>query len=391
MKMKMRWEDLGAGKMWSVENEKVKLDILKVNSDFKIISEGGLHLICPKYNIDWKEEEKFLRSIVIDDNGFVVSSGWKKFGNYGEFSQDKVIVDEALKENKIKFSHKHDGSLAIRYVYNGEVFFRTRGTLFGGTDTEDNVAYGERFKTTALKYPILLDNTFMTDRSLLFEYVSPSNLIVIRYEEEDLIFLGFVSHDNLQNGRWEEVEKIAIENKFNLVRLHELPKNPIKLLEEIKTWKDEGVVIRCNDDQTFVKMKSDYYLENHRFKFSMTYIMIVDFVLLNDVKSEEELIDNLKLLYDWEIIEIAKGFYQRYLKAIEVKNNIISKIEQYIKEFKNNLISTDERERKKQFALSLNNFEELPKSYLPIAFCIFDDRLDKLDNLCKKLILTEGK
>ena len=54
----------------------------------------------------------------------------------------------------------------------------------------------------------------MTDRSLLFEYVSPDNVIVIRYKEEDLVFLGYVLHKDLSIGEWEDVLKISKENNL---------------------------------------------------------------------------------------------------------------------------------------------------------------------------------
>lgn len=398
--------------MWSTINGKMKLDISKVNSNFRITSENGLHLVHPKKNLwEWEEEEKYLRSVVVDDDGFVVSCSWKKFGNYNEFKNDTDTLNNALANNGVvRFSHKEDGSLCIRSVINGQVIMRTRGTLFGGKSEDEQVAYGERFRKVAQdKYRILLDPNFMSDRSLLFEYVAPSNLVVVRYKEEDLIFLGFIKHNNLEVGRWTDVEKIANENGFNLVRLHDLPREPLKLLEEIKTWKDEGIVARCGNDQIFVKVKSAYYLANHRMKFSMNYLTIVEFIEGGNICSEEQLANDLKACnYDWEVVESAKEFYRRYEVAVKLKNDVVFEALEFFEKFKKEwdlkkptpvkrnwqFNMEEQRLRKKEFALLLNkaSFNNLPSKLVrPMAFCLYDNKQERLHELCRKIVLTEGK
>ncbi|MFA5048342.1 MAG: hypothetical protein WC516_04965 [Patescibacteria group bacterium] len=398
--------------MWSIENGKMKLDISKVRSDFKIVSANGLHLVHPRKNLwEWEGDEKYLRSVVVDDDGFVVSCSWKKFGNYGEFRDETTALVQALRNGgTVHFSHKHDGSLCIRSVYNKNVIMRTRGTLFGGEDNDEQITYGERFRKVAqIKYPILLDPKFMTDRSLLFEYVAPSNLVVIRYKEEDLIFLGYIKHDDLRVGQWHEVEKIAKDFKFNLVELHDLPRDPHKLLEEIKIWKDEGIVARCDDDQVFVKVKSAYYLASHRMKFSMNYLTMVEFIEGGEIQSESQLIDNLRSCdFDWEIIESAKEFYSRYTKAYQLKEAILTAAKNFFVVFEEkwNVETVEpkkrnwqwemdtQRVRKKEFALLLNktDFDELPVFFVrTIAFALYDDRQEQIHNFCRKIILTEGK
>lgn len=398
--------------MWSIEKGKMKLDISKVRSDFKITSENGLHLIHPKKNLwEWEDEEKNLRSLVVDNNGFVVSSGWKKFGNYGEFKNDTDVLNFALaNDGVVRFTEKIDGTLLIRSVFDNEVIFRTRGTLYGGEDSDEQAAFGERFKKVAKeKYPILLDPSFMFDRSLLFEYIAPTNLVVIRYKEEDLIFLGFVKHDDLSVGKWLETQKISTDYNLNLVNLHVLPREPLQLINEIKTWKDEGIVARCNDDQIFVKIKSAYYLANHRMKFSMNYLTMVEFIEGGNIQSEDQLVADLKACdYDWEVIESAKEFYHRYENAVELKNRLMQAAQNFFNNFENEWNSKvvlpakknwqfkmeNQRLRKKEFALSLNktNFDNLPSNFIrPLSFCIYDNKQERLHELCRKIILTEGK
>jgi hypothetical protein len=310
--------------MWTHELNKlsVRLDLSKVNKNFKRVEDNGYTLIIPKKNLwDWEEDEKFLRSVVVDKDGYVVSCSWPKFGNYGEFSKDTNILRDALNNNEeVMFSQKEDGSLCIRSVIDGKVVMRTRGTLYGGKRGEDDEpSYGERFfKVASDKYPKLLDPNWMSDRSLLFEYVSPSNLVVVKYKEEDLIFIGFVDH-GLHIGHWFELKSIAQEAKLNLVKLHTLPRNVNELLEEVKTWKSEGVVVRCDQNQVLVKVKSAHYLAQHRMRFSVNYKFMVEFIELSGVKSEDELVEELKACgYDFEIVETCLPFYHRYQKVEDI-------------------------------------------------------------------------
>ena len=89
--------------MWNYENGRTKLDLSSVRSEFKIVKDNGLNLIFPDKGsyVTYSEDEKKLRSIIVDDNGFVLSSAWPKFGNWGEFPNDTKILEDALKNNGV--------------------------------------------------------------------------------------------------------------------------------------------------------------------------------------------------------------------------------------------------------------------------------------------------
>jgi hypothetical protein len=376
--------------MWQIQDNKIRLDVKKVRTKFfNIVSENNLHLIYPKKNMwDWEEDEKWLRSIVVDDDGFVVSCSWKKFGNYGEFQNDAATLNECLKNNSsVNFTHKEDGSLCIRYVYNNEVFFRTRGTLFGGHDGE-KIHYGKRFKKVATeKYPKLLDPNWMNDKSLLFEFISPDNFIAIRYFTEDLIFLGFVKHNDLHIGTWEEITEISKDGNLNLVRAYDLSHDPNVLLEEIKTWKDEGIVIRCNNDQTFVKMKSASYLAAHRMKYNMNYVSIVEFIQRANIANEEQFVKELrKCDYDWEIIASANMFYHKFLYIEKIKDEYLELAKSLTEEFiLNNPIIEDEKLRKKNFAKIACSQHKFVST---LMFLLYANK--NIELACNRFIITEG-
>lgn len=371
--------------MWSYVNDRIRLDISKIRDDFKIIHQDNLHFIHPKKNLwDWNEDERWLRSLIVDENGFVVSTGWKKFFNYGENLADTKLFNDNINDVNIKFSQKEDGSLCIRSVINGKVVFRTRGTIYGEWGEEEE-PYKDRFiKVAKGKYSVLLDETFATDKSLLFEYVAPTNKIVINYDEEDLIFLGFIYHNNLQISEWDEIKEFANRHKLNIVKQFDLPREPIKLLEEIKNWKIEGIVIRYK--QLFLKIKSDYYKELFKMKFSINYKFIAEFCITANIQTEKKLISKFQELdYDWEIIEFAKQYYYRYTDAVKYTEQL----KNYAVLFVNNFHSdeSDKIKRRKEFAEYV--FKNSNKFERPIIFSTYSGDEKEVKNICNKLIVNE--
>jgi hypothetical protein len=396
--------------MWSTKNGKVVLDISKIRSDFRVVSQDGLNLVCPKKNMwDWSDEEKWLRSVVVDDNGLVVSCAWKKFGNYGEFSTDTSVLDWALKHKKpVLFTHKEDGSLCIRSVMNNRVVMRTRGTLYGGYAEEGEETFAERFqKVAANKYPAVLDPSMFQDRSLLFEYVSPTNRIVINYKEDDLVFIGAIIHGNLRICSWAELELIASSFDLNLVKVHELPTSSVEIIHAVNEWDDEGVVTRCNfspvpfgpkaeiiKDQVLVKIKSAKYLAKHRMKFSMSYKFMVEFVELSTIVGEAELVKKLRDCdYDWETIDAAKQFYERYRAACKLTDDAMKIARRLHSEFLADALPEwagggDLVKQRKEYAQIACAQGGLIR---PMMFALYDGKVDRLNALRKKIILTEGK
>jgi hypothetical protein len=386
--------------MWSQRNGKVILNINKIRDDFKIVSDNGLHLIFPKKNLwDWNRDELWLRSIIVNDDGEVVSCSWKKFGNYKEFEFDTEIFEKELKSGStIRHSNKEDGTLCIRSIINDKLVLRTRGTMYGDSTMDNKEPFNKRFmKVMVEKYPKMLDTSIEPDKSLLFEYISPDNMIVVKYKEADLIFLGYVSHNDLHIGTWEEIEEVAQRYGLNLVNLHQLStRSPIKIVETINEWNTEGIVVRCCNDQVFVKIKSAQYLANHKLKYSMNYEMILEFIWNYDIKNEEGFVDLLKRCgWDWELIESAKEYYVRYEKAYKLKITLLDKARDIVMNFniqnpENNFV--DEKARRKCLAQMIFSVDmDFAKFIRPMVFALYEKRMDKVDSICRKIIIGEGE
>lgn len=375
--------------MWKFTKDNLILDYTKVNENFRIVKDNDLVLITPKKNVwEWKDEERWLRSIVVNNNGYVVSCGWPKFGNYGEFLEDTRLLHKALADldTEVFYTRKEDGSLCIRSVINGKVVFRTRGTLFGG-ECEDEEPFWEKFKRVANeKYSILLDPTYMPKTSLLFEYVAPDNRIVISYENEDLIFIGAIDHSNLRIHTYNELENITYQSGFNLVKTHSLPRKAKELIKNIEEWKDyEGIVVRFNDKM--VKIKSLHYCNLHRLASNITYSYIAE--LAENFGSEDELRTQLiSVGLDFENIRSALELYGEYRKYGEEFDNFHRQARELYHKFdKETNMFMPEVKRRKAFATFAGQQHPIVRS---LMFIVYDGKKSNILKMKKKYTDSRG-
>lgn len=295
----------------------IALQLPQEKSGFKITERGDLTLVVPsKLKHEWEEHERPYRSVILDKNGKVVSSGFPKFGNLGEpsFVDHQAILNTALESDKeIWMTEKFDGSLAIRSVIDGKVVFRTRGTFDGGPFAEPMRRIAEE------RYPALLDPKMEPDKSLLFEFVSPDPefRIVIRYEQDDLVLLGSVDHDDLALANRKEIETLAEAYNLNMVNTTTLPNDIDALVEQVSEWEDrEGVVVRCNEGQVLIKVKALPYLALHRLQSHLTAKNIRQHCEAHGVQKVE---DFQKIIFDmggdWEMVKDAGPLVEQYLEG----------------------------------------------------------------------------
>lgn len=377
--------------MWKSINGCLYLDINKVNRDeFNIKEQDGLRLIFPRKNKwEWKEEERNLRSIIVDENGKVVSSAWSKFGNYGEFRDDTDTLNAFLiNEAPVHFTLKMDGSLCCRSVINGKVVLRTRGTMYGGEDQEEQIAFGKRFyKVAEEKYPIMLDPTWYVNCSLLFEYVSPDNVIVVNYDTEDLIFLGGVYHNDLTPIPYEVAQHIAKQHNLNLVKTATLPNKAKDILANIDEWKTEGVVARVGN--VFVKIKSAWYMALHKLKAQMNYETIAEVCIKDNITNEIDLIKYCgEHSYDYELIVSATKLFQEYLVYRNMGEDLLKQGTEFVNNFQSSITKPVEPAKKrKEFAQLVCKESGVYKAML---FALYDNKIDQAKGFIEKIIYNKG-
>ena len=309
---------------------------------FKVTEVDGLRLIMPHHstagsNDAWERDNLWLRSRVeCMKNKDTISQGFGKFFNLGQGPDglriDPAYILKAIHDNRrVVATLKYDGSCLIRSVYKGEVFFRTRGSL--KYQYHDNAQ--PEMDQFLVKYPKLADPTWETGRSLLFEWVTPSFQIVIPYEEADLFLLGAVDHghrhySHLRYSTMEELEPISAESGIKLIEYH--------VIDSVKKWHEfyhetlnhreiEGYVLRMDDEQNLVKVKSTPYVTKHGIKSNLSFKSMVEFWLQHGQESVyQAILGQIEKLYDEEVVMWALPFIDNLFIAVDAWNEVYGEL-----------------------------------------------------------------
>jgi hypothetical protein len=148
------------------------------------------YLINPEIDAKWNTNNLFYRSLITDREGNVLSSGFPKFFNYGE---KKDCYPNPENFNDWKLEDKIDGSLLIADYVNDQFSMRTRGTV--SYSSQENA---KDFELLPEKYPKVVN--FLKENqhlSLLFEIVTPNNIIVVRAQQIEFYFIGAINKNGM--------------------------------------------------------------------------------------------------------------------------------------------------------------------------------------------------
>jgi len=338
--------------------------------------------------IDWKL--RFLRSMHIREDGSIISLGFPKFMNLGEGregSKYRVTEDDVLKHvgSDLIATLKIDGSLLIRFVDEGEVRWRTRGACRVGLSNAWEI---DMFCD---QFPELADPNLYPDVSLLFEWVSPENKIVLTYNEPKIILIGGISFT--QSVPWydadpqllgmDELDQIAGTLGVELVEYYSLQTEDdvSKLIENMKVNNEiEGFVLRFDDGQRMVKVKTEQYLILHALRSNLTTEKLIELWFQWEQPDFTRYQKKFAETYDWECWKWALSAVSSMFDGIKV----VKKIYTHVKEF----VEANRHEDRKTFALmSQERFNDIN---LSLCFSLLDGKEMSRENW-KKLVLRNCK
>jgi hypothetical protein len=269
-------------------------------------------LVTPKMmGVEWTEDNKYFRSSIWRKSDMhPISLGFRKFMNCGE----KPSFEPFPENDKLTAITKIDGSCLLVSKYKGELIIRTRGTV--DATKLDN---GHEIYHLVLKYPKAFDNVYLNSENctLLFEWTTPSNRIVLNETAEPTLWLiGLVIHENKINNEFYQYDsqsdldyiakELEVERPATLI--FSVKEDIEKLKTVIEPLKDiEGVVIYDESGQVLKKIKTLRYLELHRV---FTGVKSVDhlfdiFVEYGEPK-REEFEKQLATNFDWELVTTLK-------------------------------------------------------------------------------------
>lgn len=318
-----------------------KIDREQFNIKQSVIAGENAYLVTPKGHATiWSQENKIFRSSIWNEQGELISAGFPKFTNWGE-APDQFPVPSSL--DGCTVVDKIDGSCLIASRYKKQLILRTRGT-FDATQLENGEEL-DLFKANVLPRleKIVSDSAAMFKhvgcqlfidnlgyQSFLFEWVSPSNTIVVKHEQPRWVLIGRIYHSDYVLEKQGDLDHIA--KAYGMERPESFSfDSRDDLLSQVPDYLDvEGVCVYSNLDQNIHKIKTKWYLTRHRFKENATYKNIVELYVQNNRPDHIAFCDLIKGLYDFECLEYVKDHIQSLYKRKEEIDLIVNDCKLFI-------------------------------------------------------------
>ena len=329
----------------------MKIDIDKVDrTQFMVHHYHSLngeivHLIQPKnIGVKWTQDNKHMRSVVVNYEGEVISASFPKFTNYGE-NTEHFPVPNSLKHCTVV--EKLDGSTLIVSKYNGQYILRTRGTV--DASTMANGFELELFKEKILSK--LQDNNDTWNYSIIWEWLSPINKIVLRYSDEPMWkLIGFIDHTDYSLATQDVLDLMA--TKYDLLRPEIYTFTDITdMLQIVDKWQDrEGVCLYSKNGQTIHKIKAAKYLLLHHLKSELSSLeKIMDVWLEQGMTDYQTFYNYIVTTFDFELAEQIKGTISRIVDGKKEVNKIVDGMNSFVN---NRLRSLPTRKEQAQLVIS---------------------------------------
>jgi hypothetical protein len=271
-----------------------------------------VHLIQPQnIGINWTQETKIFRSSVWDNDGNLVSAGFPKFTNWGE-KPEVFPVPKSLKGATVM--EKLDGSLLVVSVWNGNLILRTRGTVdaYQLNNSYELEAFKEYADKLLSDWSEKYGETWPT--SLLFEWTSPNQKIILNYGDEPQFYLvGAVEHFDYSIWPQDALDILAEMN--GLLRPPHYTFNDVAdLLANVEAWKGkEGVCVYSFDGNPQIhKVKGAWYLALHHMKSELaSFDKIIDVWFNLGRPSYTDFYNKVATQFDFELANQIQGDMSR--------------------------------------------------------------------------------
>lgn len=289
------------------------------------------------------------RGIIFDKAGWIMSRPFHKFFNVGERDETQINVLDLSKEHVIM--EKMDGSMIRPLLIDGEVRL---GTKMGLTDV------GAQAEKIAERIQLAWMQSVMAQNvTPLFEFVSPENRIVLKYDKPELVLLAL--RDNI-TGEYYDVEEVRIHEYLNIVPTYgSVEGNFGEYIERQRGMEGrEGDIIRFADGH-MLKIKNEWYVKIHKVKDMIrTDRHILALVLDNNIDDVLPHLDaeDLKYIRDFE----ASFWAARSKKIVSMSITI------------RDLLDKADGD-KKEMAVNILPNSGLPKSDWPFVFSVMDGKV----------------
>jgi hypothetical protein len=289
-----------------------------------VVGDETVYLIHPKsITTTWTKDTLIFRSSVWNSEGELISASFKKFFNWGEKSELYYTPFNLTSKGGVHIIEKLDGSTLIVSKYKGNYIYRTRGTLYAKTQQ----ANGSEIEV--LEKIIADANIFPADTwdySLIFEWVSPKNQIVIRYDEPQFYLIGQIFHNNYSYTPQNTLDCVA-KSILKVPRPKVFDFSSIKeMMDAVEAFKGtEGVCVYANEDQDIIKLKSLWYLTLHRLKSELSsFEKLVDLWIELNYPSYQEFETYITTNFDYELFKMVQGNLSALFDAKKEVDKIVA-------------------------------------------------------------------
>lgn len=221
---------------------------------------------------DYRKILRECRGKIFDaKTGLPIRTPYHKFFNVGEKEETQVNLIDLSQPHVIL--QKLDGSLIAPFdIRDGNTCYRIWGTKMGNTDIADTVrsfvnAYDESVGTTDKTYNNFVDIMHSMQMSVMFEWCSRKNRIVIDYPEDMLVVTGARHIMTGQYMAYSTLCDIAANFGIPVVKAWRgTTENMTSLIDHTRGLIDEeGYVIRFDNGHMY-KIKAEQYLTYHKAK-----------------------------------------------------------------------------------------------------------------------------
>ena len=276
----------------------------------------------------WHKDNMIFRSSLWDKEGYPVSLSFKKFFNWDE----KPNLDTPPSNlNGAQLMEKLDGSTLIFSRYKGVTVIRTRGT--SDARLQPNGYEVDYLCDKYSKFFAHLETLENSEVSFVFEWLSPTNRIVLNYgDEPDMALVTMISHKDYDY--WPQWSLDGVAKDFDLRRPRTFNYNSIEEMKNsIEALRDqEGICVYYNDGQSIRKVKSAQYLYLHRAKSEISSIekvidVYIDYFMTATypvAPTYPLFFQYLTVKFDFEIATMAQGHASRICDAMKEVNKIMA-------------------------------------------------------------------
>jgi hypothetical protein len=209
--------------------------------------------------------------------------------------------------------------------------------------------FKERFKDSLQRLGMATPETWNV--SLLFEWVSPINKIVLNYgEEPDWYIVGIVNHSDYSLFTQSELDMWS--KKYGFKRPATYTFSSVQdLLKDVDQWRGkEGVVVYSKNDQMLHKVKGAWYLALHHMKSELSNIeKVLDVWLEQGMPDYQTFYNYIFTTFDFELAEQVKGMISRIVDGKKEVNKIVDGMNNFVN---NRLRSLPSRKEQAQLVIS---------------------------------------